>query len=53
LKLINQRDKARKQGKYKDADLIREYLKKEGIILFDEKYASGMACKTTWKYIDE
>lgn len=51
------RNKARKNGKFRQADDIREYLKKNGVILIDEKsigkssICTGM--NTTWKYIDQ
>jgi cysteinyl-tRNA synthetase len=53
IRMISQRDKARKQGKYKEADMIRDELKREGVVLIDEKHANGHLCKTTWKYLDE
>ncbi|RKY31242.1 MAG: hypothetical protein DRP67_03015 [Candidatus Omnitrophota bacterium] len=43
LKLIKEREEARKRKDYKRADEIREYLKKKGIILQDTKYG------TIWK----
>jgi cysteinyl-tRNA synthetase len=53
VRLITQRDKARKQGDFKQADQIRERLSREGVLLLDQKHANGKSCKTTWKYIDE
>lgn len=53
VRLITQRDKARKQGNFKEADQIRHRLKAQGVLLVDEKHANGKSCKTTWKYIDE
>jgi hypothetical protein len=52
IRLIRQRDKARKQGRYKEADNIRLELKREGILLVDEKHTNGQLCKTAWKYLD-
>jgi len=43
LKLIKEREKARKEKNYKKADEIREYLKNKGIILEDTPYG------TIWK----
>jgi len=51
FRLITLRDKARKQGKFTEADEIREHLQKEGVMLVDEKHAGGKELKTTWKYI--
>ena len=51
LKLIAIRDKARRQGKFSEADEIREHLSKEGVLIIDEKHASGKELRTSWKYI--
>ena len=49
-RLIALRDKARKQGRYQEADAIRQKLRREGITLVDEKHANGKTVKTAWKY---
>lgn len=51
MKLIAIRDRARRQGKYSEADEIREHLSKEGVMIIDAKHASGKELRTTWKYI--
>ena len=47
MKLIKEREKARKEKNYKRADEIREYLKNKGIILEDTPYG------TIWKKMFE
>ena len=49
-RLVALRDKARRQGRYQEADAIRQKLRKEGVVLVDEKHANGKTIKTTWKY---
>ncbi len=51
LRLITLRDKARKQGKFSQADDIRDHLSREGVMLIDSKHAGGKELKTTWKFI--
>lgn len=48
---ITERDKARKMGLYKQADEIRNWLKKKGVILIDQKGAKGKGKLTKWNYI--
>ena len=51
-RLIEARNKARKELNFKEADRIRNYLKSKGIALMDEKGARGKGMEvTTWKYI--
>lgn len=50
-KLIEARNKARKELKFHEADYIRAFLKNRGIALIDEKGARGRGVEvTTWKY---
>jgi hypothetical protein len=51
-KLIEARNKARKELKFQEADYIRAFLKNKGIALIDEKGARGKGTDvTTWKYL--
>lgn len=51
-KLIEARNKARKELKFYEADYIRAFLKNRGIALIDEKGARGKGVEvTTWKYL--
>ena len=51
-RLIEARNKARKELNFKEADRIRNFLKSKGIALMDEKGARGKGNEvTTWKYI--
>lgn len=51
-RLIEARNKARKELNFKEADRIRNYLKAKGIALMDEKGARGKGVEvTTWKYM--
>ena len=45
---IQQREQARKNGKFDEADQIRNWLKARGVALVDSKIKRG---KTTWRYI--
>lgn len=50
IRLIEARNKARKELNFKEADHIRNYLKSKGIALMDEKGARGKGREvTTWK----
>jgi len=50
-RLIEERNKARKDGNYSRADEIRDQLSKQKVVLSDEKGAAGQASKvTTWRY---
>lgn len=52
LRLIEARNKARKELNFKEADRIRNYLKAKGIALMDEKGARGKGVEvTSWKFI--
>lgn len=48
LEKIQQREQARKNGKFDEADNIRNWLKSRGVALVDSKIKRG---KTTWNYI--
>lgn len=51
-RLIEARNKARKELNFKEADRIRNFLKYKGIALMDEKGARGKGLDvTSWKYI--
>jgi hypothetical protein len=50
-KLIEERNKARRESKFEEADRIRNYLKSKGIALMDEKGGRGKGSEvTTWKH---
>ncbi|EAS03030.1 hypothetical protein TTHERM_00444130 (macronuclear) [Tetrahymena thermophila SB210] len=51
ISLIEQRNKARKESNFQEADRIRNFLKNNGIALMDEKGGRGKGQDvTTWKY---
>lgn len=39
--MIEQRNRARKESKFSEADNIRNYLKNNGVVLMDEKGGRG------------
>lgn len=50
-KLIEERNKARRELNFEEADKIRSYFKKNGIALMDEKGGRGKGSEvTSWKY---
>lgn len=50
-RLVNDRNQARKNGEYKQADQIRDDLQRRKVVLSDEKGASGSGLAvTTWRY---
>jgi len=50
-RLIEERNHARKQNDFREADRIRDYLKGKGVVLSDEKGGSGKAqTVTSWRY---
>ena len=53
IEVLAKREKARKKCNFKEADELRNHLKKRGVQIIDQKVGKGKEQTTKWKYLDD